>query len=99
MDVDCNALKDTNDHRKKAELERLADQVFELHHNIQNFEEAVAYAKEQLAKPHLTPLKETNLLKTLIIAKKQLRSRLPIVARKHEIFRLLDKGDLIILEG
>jgi hypothetical protein len=38
-----------------------------------------------------------NLLKKLIIAEKQLKSRLPIAARKKDIFKLLDKKDLIIL--
>lgn len=38
-------------------------------------------------------------LKRMIIAEKQLESRLPILARKRDIFRLLDKHNLIILEG
>ena len=38
-------------------------------------------------------------LKKMIIAEKQLTSRLPILARKRDIFRLIDKHSLIILEG
>ena len=38
-------------------------------------------------------------LKRMIIAEKQLTSRLPILARKRDIFRLIDKHSLIILEG
>lgn len=50
-------------------------------------------------KKYIQPFKLKNLLKTLIIAEKQLKSRLPIVARKQQIFNLLNKQDLIILEG
>lgn len=39
------------------------------------------------------------LLKKLILAEKYMDSRLPILARKTEIFRMLDKQNLIILEG
>jgi HrpA-like RNA helicase len=35
----------------------------------------------------------------MILAQKQLESRLPICARKEEILRALEKDDLIILEG
>ena len=35
----------------------------------------------------------------LVFAKKQLDSDLPILGKKTEIFELLDKHDLIILEG
>lgn len=38
-------------------------------------------------------------LKRLIFAKKQLDSDLPILGKKQEIFDLLDKNNLIILEG
>jgi len=58
----------------------------------------VAYVKDKL-KNKPSPFQLKNLMKTLIIAKKQLRSNLPITSRKQEIFRLLDKKDLIILEG
>ena len=36
-DARCNALKDKSDDRDKPELDYLLDQVFELHHNIENF--------------------------------------------------------------
>lgn len=58
----------------------------------------MAYVKDKL-KNKPSPFQLKNLMKTLIIAKKQLRSNLPITSRKQEIFRLLDKKDLIILEG
>ena len=38
-------------------------------------------------------------LKQMIIAEKQLESKLPILSRKREIFEKLDKFDLLILEG
>lgn len=38
-------------------------------------------------------------LRRLIFAKKQLDSDLPILGKKQEIFDLLDKNNLIILEG
>ena len=38
-------------------------------------------------------------LKRLILAEKQMDSRLPILGKKAEIFRILDKNDLFILEG
>ncbi len=41
----------------------------------------------------------TNLLKKMILAKKQLENKLPITAKKREIFNALDKDDIIILEG
>jgi HrpA-like RNA helicase len=58
----------------------------------------VTYVRGKL-KNKPSPVQLKNLLKTLIIAKKQLRSNLPITSRKQEIFRLLDSKDLIILEG
>ncbi len=38
-------------------------------------------------------------LKKIIIASKQLKSKLPILARKKQIFDRLNKENLIILEG
>ena len=38
-------------------------------------------------------------LKRLILADKQMVSRLPILGKKPEIFRMLDKSNLFILEG
>jgi pre-mRNA-splicing factor ATP-dependent RNA helicase DHX15/PRP43 len=35
----------------------------------------------------------------MIIAEKQLKSQLPILARKRQIFTLLNKHNLVILEG
>jgi hypothetical protein len=41
--------------------------------------------------------KYKNMLKKMILAKKQLEGKLPITARKGDIFKALDKDDLIIL--
>lgn len=38
-------------------------------------------------------------LKRMILAEKQLVSRLPIISRKREIFEKLNKNNLLILEG
>ena len=38
-------------------------------------------------------------VKRMVFAKKQLDSDLPILGKKKEIFDLLDKNKLIILEG
>ncbi len=38
-------------------------------------------------------------VKRMVFAKKQLDSDLPILGKKKEIFDLLDKNNLIILEG
>ena len=92
-------MEEKDDDNDRPELYHKLDQLSELHHNIENFEETVRDVEKKLSEKHLTPLREKNMLKTLIIAQKQLKSKLPIVARKHEIFRELNKRDLIILEG
>lgn len=38
-------------------------------------------------------------IKKMILAEKQLESRLPILARKTEIFNMMNKDNLFILEG
>jgi len=66
---------------------------------LDNFKEAINLVKEQLGRARRDVHKLRNLLKILIIAEKQLKSKLPIIARKQEIFKRLNKSDLIILEG
>ena len=86
----------------EALMEKIAQEIGEQQANLDNFNET----KEEIQKKMKISKFENKdqekdfflmCLKRMIIAEKQLTSRLPILARKRDIFRLIDKHNLIIL--
>ena len=61
-------MEEKDDDNDRPELYHKLDQLSELHHNIENFEETVRDVEKKLSEKHFTPLREKNMLKTLIIA-------------------------------
>jgi HrpA-like RNA helicase len=87
--------KDSNSNKYK----KLAEEHEDLTENKENFVET----RDEVVMKIENNKEDKNLmkicLKKLIIAEKQLESKLPIVTKKRKIFEMLKKQNLLVIEG